>query len=44
MMSNFASGLKAGLMQKVIAKLKETFKAKEVFIKQLIDENRDLFM
>ena len=44
MMHSFASGLKAGLMQKVIAKLKDTFKSKEVFIKQLIEENRDLFL
>jgi len=32
-MHSFASGLKAGLMQKVINKLKETFKIKEMFIK-----------
>lgn len=44
MMHSFASGLKAGLMQKVITKLKDTFKSKEVFIKQLIEENRDLFL
>lgn len=43
-MQSFASGLKAGLMQKVINKLKENFKHKETLIKQLIDENKDLFM
>lgn len=38
-MQSFSTGLKTGLMAKIIEKLKENYRQKENIVKQLIEEN-----